>query len=144
MNSINKCRVCRGKLKFALKMKRMVFLFCEVCTLLQRADDVPYELDFNFEGRQFVLPYYPAFLENKNLSWVSEDSCVFFSLKAIEFILNIMGYTVTNAVIKEETLAVSFDKATSLEKIRTYEQLKRLDNKYTYFLYAIQQKKEEK
>lgn len=142
MKLINKCRLCKGRLRYALKMKSWDFMFCEKCTLLQRQDDMLYQIDFNFEGRYFELPYFPAFLQNKNLDPVHESVCMFFTLKAISYLLSGQGYTVTQAVVKGETLHVSFDKSSSLQKLVFFEDEKRFDNKFTYFLFAIQQKKE--
>ena len=116
-------------------------MFCERCTLLQRQEDIPYQIDFNFEGRYFELPYFPVFLPNKNLDHVTANTCLFFSLQAINYLLKVSGYAITQAFVRGEILVVAFDKATPLQKLETFEELKRLDNKFTYFLYAIKQDK---
>ena len=60
------CRVCRSpKLGEAFGIDGTYFVFCKNCTTLQRKDDIPYEINFNFEGRKLEVPYYPAFLRNQ-------------------------------------------------------------------------------
>lgn len=118
----------------------MVFLICRSCTLLQRQEDIPYQIDFNFEGRQFELPYYPYFLIKKEFDFVNGDSCVFFSMRAIEYLLQSSGYKVIDAKIVDNKLYVAFDKLNNLEKIQSFEKRKRLDNQFTYFLLSVKNK----
>lgn len=138
---ITKCRSCQSKnLGQALKLKGHMFVFCKDCTLLQRQEDIPFEINFNFEGRQFELDYYPAFLSKNELDCVTEDSCLFFSLQAIEKLLYDNGFKVTDAQVNENKLHVVFDKLTKFEKIKLLEKKLRLDNQFSFFLWAVKLK----
>lgn len=140
---IKKCRSCQSKaLGQALKLKGHMFVFCKECTLLQRQDDIPYEANFNFEGRQFELDYYPAFLSRNDLESIDEDSVMFFSLKAIERLLNDNGFKIIDADIMESKLHIVFDKLSKLEKLRSVEKKLKLDNQFSYFLWAVKLKKD--
>jgi hypothetical protein len=137
---ITKCRSCGSKnLGQALKLKGLMLLFCKECTLLQRQDDISYEANFNFEERQFELDYYPAFLSKNELDCVTE-SVMFFSLKAIERLLNDNGFKLMDADIEGNKLLVSFDKLSKLEKLQSLEKKLRLDNQFSFFLWAVKLK----
>lgn len=141
MKSITKCRACKSRnLDFALNLKNKKYCYCKDCTLLQRAEDIPFELFLNFEGRRFELDYYPAFLEKHDLDCVTDESVVFFSYQAIESLLNRNGYDVVDAAIQGTKLIVTFDRMPRWKRIKFYEQSKKLTNKFTYFLYAIKNK----
>lgn len=126
---------------YALKIKDWVFVVCKDCTLLQRRDDIPYEVFFNFEGRQCNFDYYPVFLAKSQLDCVTKDTCMLFSLRAIEHLLYMQGYKVTNAEIVDSKMYVAFDKLNRLEQLQRYEKKAKLDNYFSYFLWAVQLKK---
>lgn len=141
--NITKCRSCQSKnLGQALKLKGAMYLFCKDCTLLQRKDDIPYEANFNFEGRQFDLDYYPAFLSRNDLSGVTKDSVMFFSLKAVDVLLSNSGFKLIDAEVKDNKLHVVFDKLSRLEKLQLLEKKLRLDNQFSYFLLAVKLRKD--
>lgn len=119
----------------------MAFIICRNCTLLQRQEDIPYEINFNFEGRQFELDYYPVFLAQKNYDCVNENSCIFFSLKSLTYLVQSCGYKVTDAVVSGDKLVVGFDILNRLERIQVNEQKMRLDNQFTYFLASCRMKR---
>lgn len=139
---IKRCRVCRSKDLLAINnIKQWQFVVCKNCTLLQRKDDMSYETNFNFEGRLFILDYYPVFLSLGKLDCITENACMFFSCTAIEYLLNTQGYKIIDAQIIDTKLHVSFDKLLPLEKIRLNEERMRLTNFYTYFLWNMQSQK---
>lgn len=139
LSSIKKCRVCKSKDLLSINnIKQLQFVVCKKCTLLQRKDDIPFEIKFNFEGRSFILDYYPVFLSKGKLDCVTDDTCVFFSFTAIEYLLNSQGYKIISAQIIGTKLGVSFDRLLPMEKIRLNEERMKLDNFYTYFLWNMQ------
>lgn len=97
-----------------------------------------FEINFNFEGRAFVLDYYPTFLSQGKLDCVTETACMFFSCTAVEYLLNSNGYKIIDAQIVDTKLHVSFDKLLPIEKIRLNEKRMKLDNWGTYFLWKMQ------
>lgn len=109
-------------------------MFCEQCYALQRKDDVPYEVTFDFSQGVLQLSYFPRLLENKDTT-LFETTPIFFSFHAVEYILTHAGYKVTDAKVIGNELLVAFQKALPVEKLRTYEE--KLKSKYTYFLYAV-------
>jgi len=118
----------------------MAFLICKTCTLFQRQEDILYEINFNFGGGQFTLDYYPYFLIKKEYDCVDENSCMFFSLKAISYLLQGAGYKVTDAHLEGNKLNVAFQKLNTLEKIEQYEMRRKLDSQFTYFLLSLKKK----
>lgn len=143
LRRITKCRICKSdKLAdaFGIDSKRY-YVVCKVCTTLQRKEDILYSIDINFEGRKFELDYYPAFLKNHDTTPMTEDVCIFFSLGSIEYVLNKCGYEVVDAAVVGYKLHVLFEPFTMLKKIRNFEKKQRLNNQYTFFLWAIQLKK---
>lgn len=140
------CRVCRKKdLDYALKIKGWTFVFCKFCTALQRADDIPYEIVINFEQPEKVLEidYYPIFLDRGEDDCVQESTVILFSLKSFEWLLGVSGYRIIGTQVNGNKLWVAYEKMPSVDKLRIYEQLKMLGNKFTYMLYAMKQKKDE-
>lgn len=138
MKTINNCRVCREKkLDFALKIEGVSFVFCKNCTALQRGENIPYEIDFNFSGGVLELDYFPI-----DLSCIKKESVILWNLKSFSHLLKMAGYRVTQASVVEKKLVVTFDKLSPLERIEFFEEIKRFDNKFTYFLIAIRLKKE--
>lgn len=139
---ITKCRLCQSKnLGFALKLKGLVFIFCKDCTLLQRKEEMPYELNFNPEEKQLEVDYYPAFLSENELGCINESSVVLFSLKAIETLLNNNGFKITDVEMEDNKLYVAFAEFSSLEKLHFIEKRLKLNNQYSYFLWAVKLKK---
>lgn len=138
---ITKCRACQSKsLGYALKIKKWVFVFCKECTLLQREKDIPCSITLDFTEKMLEVDYYPAFLSKKELDCVSEDSCLFFSLTALEKLLCTAGYKVTDAEVQGNKLFVAFDKLTRLEKLHNIEKKLKLDNQFSFFLWALKTK----
>lgn len=137
---IVKCRLCQSnKLRYALKMTGHTYLICQVCTLLQREQDIKYDLTFDFSTGLISFDYYPYFLNKKEMP-VSENSCMFFSLKAIELLLQKGGHKVINAKLNEGKLEVRFEKLNSLERLRLFEKVKKLSSQFTYFLASVKMK----
>lgn len=133
---ITKCRLCRSKkLKYALKLNGLSFVVCQTCTLLQRKDDIEIQVDFSVES----FDYYPYILM-KGLP-VDEKTCVLFSLKSVEVLLELKGYKVIDAQTTDEgKLKVQSEPLNSLERIRLFEMAKKLQSQFTYFLWSIKQK----
>lgn len=135
--SIVKCRLCGSKrLKYALKLEGHKYVVCQLCTLLQREQEttrMTIEL-----GETLSVDYYPYFLSRKEFPEIKD---VYFSLKAVEVLLQKQGLQVTQAQTTDEgKLEVTFEPMSNLDKIRMYELSKKLDNQYTYFLYEVSKK----
>ena len=141
-NNIKSCRVCKSdKLGEAFGIdNKMYFVFCKFCHTLQRKDDTPYQIDFNFEGRQLEVDYYPAFLLNHDTAPLSKG-CVFFSLFSIEYILEKMGYEIIEINLIGYRLYVAFQPLSKLKRLRSKEKKMKLDNQFTFMLWAMQFKK---
>ncbi len=137
--SIVNCRGCKSRnLKKALKINGNEFVICQLCTLLQRKDDVPYNITFDFSSGGLAVDYYPYFLKTK---FPKEESVVYFSLKAIEIILQQAGYRVVDCQTTDEgKLEVLFEKMDRVDKLRMYELMKQLSSQFTYFLYSVKKK----
>ncbi len=136
---INNCRGCRSKkLKQALKIQDKQFVICQTCTLLQRQDNVAYNISFDLTQGIIEVDYYPYFLTIKAFP---KDTIVFFSLKAIEAILEQEGYVVIDATTTNDgKLLVKFDRMNNLDRIRLYEMVKKLSSQFTYFLHSVKNK----
>lgn len=140
---IKECRICKSdKLAQAFGIDNdRYYVVCKICTTLQRREDILYQIDFNFEGRRFEVDYYPAFLKSHDTTPMTKDKVFFFSLTSIEYILSQCGYDITEVVLDGYTLHVVFDKVSLLKRIQRAEKRMRLDNQYTFMLWAMQLKK---
>ena len=115
------------------------FVICQACTLLQRKDDVPYNLTFDLSTGGISVNYYPYFLTIK--VFPKEEQVFYFSLKAIEAIVQQQGYLVTAAnTTKDGKLEVVVEKMGNLDRIRFYEIVKKLGSQFTYFLVSVKNK----
>lgn len=137
---INSCRSCKSKkLKQALVINGLPFVICQTCTLLQKQEEVPYDLTFDLSTGGFVIDYYPYFLTIK--AFPKEDMVFFFSLKAIEVLLEQHGYVVKDAkTTNDGKLEVLFEKMSNVDRIRLYEMVKKLGSQFTYFLHSVKNK----
>ncbi len=133
------CRGCKSKkLKYALKINEKDFVICQLCTLLQRKDDIPYNITFDFSSGGITVDYYPYFLKTK---FPTEEAVIYFSLKSIEVILEQAGYEVVNAQTTDEgKLEVQFQKMNNVDRLRLFEMMKKLNNQFTYFLHRVKKK----
>ncbi len=134
------CRGCKSKkLRYAFDIHEKKFVICQVCTLLQRQDNIPYELTFDLSSGVFAVDYFPYFLTIQKFP--EDDRCMYFSLKSIEAILEQEGYQVIDArTTNEGKLEVKFEKMSSLDRIRLYEMVKKLGSQFTYFLHSVKNK----
>ncbi len=137
---ITSCRGCRSKkLKQALIINGKEFVICQTCTLLQRRESVPYNVEFDLSSGAIEVDYYPYFLTIK--AFPNDDTVLYYSLKAIEVILEQEGYIVMAALTtKEGKLQVQFEKMSNLDRIRLYEMVKKLGSQFTYFLFDVKSK----
>jgi hypothetical protein len=136
---ITSCRGCRSKkLKSALRINGKEFVICQTCTLLQRQDDISYEITFDLSLGNISVDYYPYFLRTE---FSKEEAIVYFSLKAIEVILEQGAYKVTDVQTTDDgKLNVQFERMNNLEKLRLFEMVKKLGSQFTYFLYSVKKK----
>ncbi len=137
---INACRGCKSrKLKQAMIINQKEFVICQTCTLLQRKENVLYNLTFDLSRGGIAVDYYPYFLTIKEFP--KDDSVFYFSLKAIEAIVQAQGYIVTAAVTTNDgKLEVAIEKMSNLDRIRLYEIVKKLSSQFTYFLHSVKNK----
>jgi hypothetical protein len=137
--SIVVCRGCKSeKIKYALNINGKEFVICKLCTLLQRKDDIPYNITFDFSIGILSVDYYPYFLKTQ---FPKEDICLYFSLKSIEVILEQAGYKVVDTQTTDEgKLNVQFDKLDNVDKLRLYEMMRKLGSQFTYLLYSMRKK----
>lgn len=144
MKTIDTCRVCQKKnLKEAFGVDNTYYVFCKDCWTLQRKDDIPYQIDFYFAGGFLEVVYYPAFLRKHDVAPLANE-CIFFSLKALEFLLNIAGYDATSLTLEGYTLKVYFQPTVGLEQLRRKEKGMKLDSQSTFLLWAMQLKNKAK
>lgn len=138
--TITNCRVCKSrKIKYALKINARAFVICQMCTLLQREDNVPYNIAFDLASGGFSVDYYPYFLLKKNFP--KEDRIIYFSLKAIEAMLEQAGYKVKDAHTTDEgKIEVQIEKLDNLDRLRVFEMMRKLGSQFTYFLYSVKKK----
>lgn len=136
---INNCRGCKSKkLKYALKINDKTFVICQTCTLLQRQDNILYELNFDLASSIITVDYYPYFLLK---SFPKEDKTIYFSLKSVEVILEQVGFKVIDAQTTDDgMLEVRFERMDSVDKLRVFEMMKKLSSQFTYFLYSVKKK----
>jgi hypothetical protein len=141
--NIRQCRICKSdKLGDAFGVdSKFYYVFCKICKTLQRKDDMLYEINFDFSTGRVAVPYYPIFLDKHDTEPLTEDRCLYFSLSSIEYLLNACGYEVLQAEVNGYDLLVDFKPLTKLDKIRRFEKRKKLDNQYTFMLWAMQLKK---
>ncbi len=134
---ITKCRICKSrKLKYALKIAGNSFVICQLCTLLQRQEDIGAEIEVDLSTGMLSFDYYPYILLKK-LS-VDEDAVTLYSLKAVEVLLELRGYKVVQAQTTDEgKLEVQIEPLDTVERIRLFEMSKKLASQFTYFLFTL-------
>ena len=139
---IVKCRVCKSdKLGMAFNVNKIQYYFCKLCCALQQKNDIPFQIDFDLSQGAISVPYYPAFLEKHDTEPLTSDRVLFYSLVTVEHLLYSCGYEVTDAWITGYDLCVTFQPLPQLKRLRKFEQKKRIDNQFTFFLWAVQFKK---
>lgn len=118
-----------------MKIEGQTLVICQLCTLLQKSEDVPFEVTFDFSLGNLSVDYYPFLLEKKKLG--VGDTCMFFSLKSMEVLLQKAGYKVNNARLNGDKLEVFFEKLDTTDRIRLYEKAKKLGSQFTFFLFSV-------
>ncbi len=136
------CRLCKSKkLKSALQINGKLFLICQLCTLLQRAEDISYSLTVDLSSGGLIFDYYPFYLERGLPLPVTDDTCFLFSFKAIEVLFQQKGFKINQAQTTDEgKIEIGFEPLNSMEKIQLFEMMKRIGNQFTYFLYSVKKK----
>ena len=136
---IVKCRVCQSnRLKYALKLDDIPYVVCQICTLLQMQEDVEFNITFDLSSGVIAVDYYPFYLSRMRFP---SPQVMYFSLKAIEALLELKGYKVVNAQTTDQgKLEVMFEELNSMDRIRLYEMMKKLNSQYTFFLYEVKKK----